>query len=48
MARLKIKKKAQKKPPVKAGEKHLANTGGLFTRKVALISVKMKTTQDVR
>lgn len=48
MARLKVKKKAQKKPPVKAGEKHLDNTGGFFTRKVALIVKKMKTTQDVR
>lgn len=48
MARLKVKKRAQKKPPVKAGEKHADNTGGFFTRKVALIVQKKKTTQDVR
>ena len=48
MARLKVKKKAQKKPPVKAGEKHADNTGGFFTRKVALITTKLKTTPDVR
>lgn len=48
MARLKVKKKAQKKPPVKAQPKGDDKAGGIFPRKVALIVQKMKTTQDVR
>ena len=48
MARLKVKKKTEKTAPVKAGSTHLDNTGGLFTRKVALIAQKLKTTEDVK
>lgn len=48
MARLKVKKKAQKKPPVKGQPRGDDKAGGIFTRKVALIVQKIKTTQDVR
>lgn len=48
MARLKVKKQAQKNPPVKAQPQEDDKAGGFFTRKVALIVRKMKTTQDVR